>query len=172
METFELVRSDEERKKHFESTIEYLKTHGTEEEWRLREILKEPDSEFGLNNPIPEMGNYEERALRGKFEKRADLIKKYKALSDTFQFLLDKEKEIWSEYTDVSEEICDIEGHRLSSQSYRVYVYDGNKVKTSFWVRKCIICGKEVSASEMTYRDCVVKGEEGPKRLLEQKKSE
>ena len=168
MEEFELARSDEERKERYQSTIDYLTQHGTEEDWKLGQIFKEDPSEFGLNNPMQEINVYNQKLLDGKFAARRDLINKYKALSDTLKFLLDKEAEIWTELSNVSHDICNIEGHRLSSESHQVFVNNGKEVKASYWVRKCVVCGKEITESTMTYRDCVVKDTEGISRILRQ----
>lgn len=166
MEEFELARSDEERKDRYQSVIDYFAKHGTEEDWRLGELIKEEPSDFGLNNPMPEINSYQQKVLDDKFATRRELINKYKALSDTFKFLLDKEAEIWNRLQEVSHEICDIEGHRLSSESHQVFVNNGKEVKASYWVRKCVVCGKEITESTMSYRDCVVKDTEGLTRVL------
>ena len=166
MEEFELAKSDEERKKEYERIVKYLMEHGIKEEWKIKDLIKEKDSDFGLNNTLPELNSYEIKKLDILFAERKELIEKYKEISDKLKDLLVYENELWTKLQEDSHDICQIEGHRLSEKSYQVSDSDGYGRTDYIWFRKCIICGKEISQSMIKYRDCVVKGEEGPKRIL------
>ncbi len=166
MERFELAKSEEERKKDYQEKIDYLVKHGVSQEWKLRELLKEKESDFGLNNPLVELNPFVEKRVDTLFSRRQQIIEEYKAISAELKGLLMQEDALWKELTDINHSICDAEGHRLSEKAYQEFDNDGYGRGSSYWARRCIICGKEVTANTIRYGDCVVKGEEGPKRIL------
>ena len=166
MERFELAKSEEERIKDYQEKIDYLVKNGVSDEWRLRQLLKEKDSEFGLNNPMVELNPFQEKRLDLLFARRKQIIDEYKEVSAALKDLLIRENALWEELTDLNHSICDTEGHRLSEHAYQEFDTDGYGRGSSYWARRCIICGKEVTPNNIKYMDCVVKGEEGPKRIL------
>ena len=166
MENFELARNEEERREKFIKLENYIKTHGIKEEWKIKDILKEKEEDFGLDNSLPEIKEYESKRLEILFKKRQEIIEKYNEIRPILTELLSKEETLWNELENTGQEICSLEGHRLSQIAHPVHNTDGYNRGYTVWYRKCIICGKEISQAMMHYTDCVVKGEEGPKRIL------
>lgn len=171
MERFELVRNEEERKEKYQKLVDYILSHGINEEWKLKDLLKEiiKESDFGLENNIPVLTDYDQKKVDKLFSEREELILKYKEISDYLKSSLLEEDTIWNKMQETNREICQIEGHRLSEESYQnstLDEYDRPTKSFGVWYRKCLVCGKEISQGMINYRDCVVKGEEGPKRIL------
>ncbi len=168
MERFELARNEEEMKEKYEKMMNYLIEHGVTSDWRIKELLKDlvKDSEFGIENNFPNLSDYDQKRVNRMFDKRDVLIEKYKELVEPLKELLIKEDELWKELQDVNHEICQTQGHRLSENAYEIHDSDGYGRTEHYWVRKCLVCGKEITQNALMYRDCVVKGEEGPKRIL------
>lgn len=173
MERFELVESEEDRKREIEELVSYIKKTGSIQAWKIKEIMGEQDGDLGIHHTFQPLDAYNEKQLAERFAVRDRLIEEYRALSAEVKEVLAKEAAIWEKLDGVNNEICNIEGHRLSSETYMVYpevrsVLGPSKPSShGYLVRRCLVCGKELSASEISYRDCVVKGEGGPSRVLE-----
>ena len=168
MERFELARSKEERRKEYEKVIDYLMSHKGSENSRIKDLIKTKPEDFGLNNDLPDLNEFEQKRVDKLFEERQALIDEYKGISDALKGFLQQEDEVWTKLTNINQQICETEGHRLSSKSDPVYdVNDDGRGKTTTYYRTCLICGRRINENMMeNYRDCVVKGEEGPKRIL------
>ena len=170
MERFELVKSEEEREKDYERIVNFFRQHGIKEDWKISSLISEKESDFGLNNLFPKLSEKEEIKRDKLFKQRELLISKYKRLAEQLEPLIVLERNMWEELVKLNESICEVEGHRLSEESTREYDIDdyGHHVGIGYY-RTCLICGKKIYKAGLKENDVVVKGEQGPKRILYRK---
>lgn len=180
MERYELAQSEEERDLERERVINYFLEKG----WSLTKIMHlfdtkhVPESKFGLENYFIRLTDEEDKVRDAAFEKRKSLIYKYHELASKIAPLLDEEDEIWKDLQTLNEEICKIEGHRLSSTSEAEFDDDGyGRTYTVGYTRKCLVCGETIASNNesfyklINYKDVVVKGEsDRPSRVFSLRK--
>ena len=165
MERFIKAETEQERKEKYEKMVKILMENGKLPVWKINSLLQENESEFGISNDFPKLSKQEEEKLDKRFNRREELIKKYKELSEELKPLLKIENEVWKELYSLNNSICEIEGHRLSDV-FEVIEDDGYGRPERYYARECIICGKYITASTIKYNDVVVKNEKSPKRIL------
>ena len=167
MERYEIAKSEAEREKDYERIVNYLREHGIKEDWKISSLIETKESDFGLNNNFPKLSEHDDESRDKLFIEREILIGKYNRLRAKLEPMIVLEREMWSELGKLNQMICEIEGHRLSEKSTCDYEPDdyGHHQKIGYY-RTCLVCGKRVYEAGLKDNDVVVKGEEGPKRVL------
>lgn len=166
MEHFEIAKTEEEREKDYQKVIDYMRKNGIKEELKLFNILNEKTEQFGLNNNFPKLSERQDERRDGLFQKRNIQIAMYNRLRVEIEPLLVLERNMWYNLNEINKEICEIEGHRLSEEVSTEYDDDGLGCNSVSYYRTCLVCGKRVYKEGLKRDDVVVKGEEGPKRIL------
>ena len=167
MEIFEIAKTEEEREKDYQKIVEHLRQHGIREDWKISSLIQEKDNEFGLNNNFPKLSEKDEERRTHLTKIRELAIGKYNSLSEKILPMLILEREMWNQISEINKELCELEGHRLSEKVETEYCDDGLSHSVGYY-RTCLVCGKRVYKEGLKYNDVVVKGEEGPKRILNQ----
>lgn len=167
MERYEIAKSEAEREKDYEKIVKYLREHGIKEDWKISSLIEVKESDFGLNNNFPILSEHDDEVRDRLFVEREMLIGKYNRLRAKLEPMIVLEREIWFQLGQLNKMICEKEGHRLSEKSTCDYEPDdyGHHQKIGYY-RTCLVCGKRVYEAGLKYNDVVVKGEEGPKRIL------
>lgn len=165
MEEFEIARSKEEREEDIQRIAEFLRRNGIKESWNITGILERKDNDFGIDNEFPVLNERDEEKRNRLFTERKLLIGKYERLREQISPLLILERNMWAHLNDLNKEICEVEGHRLSEKVETEYDDDGLSRPVGYY-RTCLVCGKRIFKEGIKDKDVVVKGEEGPKRIL------
>ena len=166
MERFELAKTEAEREEDYKRVVEHLRKMGIVEDWKISSLIKEEPKDFGLNKVFPQLTKNEDLKRDELFDLRATIIEKYKQIRETLEPLLEEERDLWSSIEDLNNNICEIEGHRLSEKSEEDVEYEGYTRISNGYYRECLVCGKRVYKRSLADKDAVVKGESGPKRVL------
>ncbi|MBR4178968.1 MAG: hypothetical protein IKR57_06450 [Bacilli bacterium] len=165
MEEFEIAKTKEEREADIQRIADFLRRNGIKETWNITGILKRKDTDFGIDNDFPNLNERDESKRNSLFTQRKLLIGKYERLREQLLPLLTLERNMWAQLNDLNKEICEIEGHRLSEKVETEYDDDGLSRAVGYY-RTCLVCGKRIYKEGLKEKDVVVKGEEGPKRIL------
>ena len=166
MERFELAKSEAEREEDYKRIVDHFRKMGITEDWKVSSLIKEEQRDFGLNKVFPQLTKEEDSKREELFDLRATVIEKYKQIREALEPLLEEERNIWSSLEDLNNNICEIEGHRLSEKSEEDVEYEGYTRISNGYYRECLICGKRIYKRDLTDKDAVVKGESGPKRIM------
>lgn len=168
MKEFELSQTKKDRKKE----LKKYKKAGFKK-WQAKYFLEQRPHTFGLKNNIKTLTEKESEQLQTLSDKRDELIEEYKKLStqiqpllEQLQPLLEKENQVWDNLEQINQDICQIEGHRLSEKVEITKDSDGYGGNLYFKYRKCLICDERIYETNISKDDVVVKGEsDNPKRL-------
>lgn len=131
----------------------------------------------GLNNDFPAL-NLENQLLLDKLlDQRSKYIHEYQNIVRILEPLLKEEVKVWESLDDVSNQICQLQGHRLSMYPTGLIDYQNGKLVLVGSTRFCIICGKYIYQADRRKNDVVVKTNDEdiekkvkiPKRILYKK---
>ena len=148
--------SDEYRKKLNEKVLKklkavrsQLKTVGIDK--KTDNLNKENLENFGLQNNFPNLDDEQKRKLNDLFYKREIFARRFYDAAESVDDGISYLKRCQKEFFKVNDEICVIQGHRLSNSAELVNVDGEMRAK-----RICIICGKEVYDNTISRKDVVV----------------
>ncbi len=148
--------SDDYRKKLNERVLKQLKAtrnklKAATTDKQTDESNKEDLRNFGVQNNFPHLNDEQKRKLNDLFYKREFYARRFydavESVDDSISYLKGCQKDFFK----VNDEICVIQGHRLSNGAELVNVDGEMRAK-----RTCIICGKEVYDSTISCKDVVV----------------
>lgn len=119
------------------------------------EMLKIIYGSYDLDNDFPKLSHEDEKKVKSLGNKRNNLINEYKRIAWLLQPLIEEEAKVWDELENISDQICNIQGHRLSSNAVPLIDYD-HGLKFGGYARTCVICGNVIKKEDFTSDDVVV----------------
>ena len=111
---------------------------------------------YGVCNDFPKLSDDDNKKVKELTNKRTALINEYKRLSWFLKPLLEEETKVMNELDSVSDEMCVIQGHRLSANPIPLIDYNHGLILGEGYARTCVICGRIIKKDEMTDNDVVV----------------
>lgn len=109
-----------------------------------------------LDNDFPKLSEDANKQVKGLMSKRTALINEYKRLAWLLMPMLEEETKVWNELDDISSQICEIQGHRLTANPIPLIDYSHGLVFADGYARACVICGKAINKEEIVDNDVVV----------------
>ena len=119
------------------------------------EMFQMIKNSYGLDNDFPKLSDEDTKRVKNLSNRRTALINEYKRLAWILEPLLEEESKVWDELDGISEQICEIQGHRLSSDAIPLIDYN-HVLELSSYARSCVICGTVFKKDEMLDNDVVV----------------
>ena len=135
-----------------------------------RQDVLEEDSreeiEFGINNRFPKLDEADQRKQDVLFNKRHLAINRYNDLCRHLLPMIEEEEKIWNSIEEISNHICEFEGHRLSRELGEEIVQNELGEPGTRYYRTCLVCAKKIYKEELQDNDVVVQGEPRLQRIL------
>ncbi len=131
------------------------------------EMIELIKSSYNLGNEFPKLSEDSAKKVKSLNNKRVALINEYKRLAWLLKPLIEEESKVRDELDNVSDEICMIQGHRLSADPVPLIDYNHGLILADGYARICVICGKVINKEDMLDNDIVVTDKVSyPKRIL------
>lgn len=163
MDRFVLLKSDEEIEKEKREDYNYLVSNGVKESI-ARHVLESECSFLGIRNRFPKLTEEELTKIEDLFKRREEILKRYIELSEILKPIMEERRNLSSVLYQINNDICSIEGHRLSED---IDPIPGNEYGIHSISRTCLVCGKSISEYDIDKKDTVVKSEIEPyQRIL------
>jgi len=151
MEEFEYFFTTEMKKDFVQDKLEELRKVGVSpyliEGWKKQNVEKDV---YGLNHQFLTLTEPEQKQILESDEQRKELLKNIQELEERIKELQAQKRSLQKQYSQVSEKICIIQGHRLSGETF----YFNYPEKDH---RKCFICSKLIHEKELEKNDIIIK---------------
>ena len=166
MEKYEIAKSNEEREKDISKITDFLRENGIKSCDKVPNLFQENEYNFGIFNDFPKLSEADKEKQDKLFREREELIIKYEKIRRRLLPLVLIENNLWDNLREVNQNICELEGHRLSTDVTEEVVPDEIGRPDIYYFRTCLVCGKRVYREKLKDNDVVVKGEKAPQRIL------
>lgn len=159
MKKFELAETESDREKLLEEAKkECAETGIPEEDAYYYAGLDEPER-FGLDHDFPNLSMEKMKDVHDKLARRKELLKNYADLLRKIRSMEKTKNGLYASIMRKSAEICNIEGHRLSTKVKYDNKNGQKKIDPELYYRTCLICGRKIHAYECKPKDVVIIGE-------------